>query len=50
MLEQAAGLTQQAMQAIAELERQVVEADGGRLKLEWESLRSRRGDRVEDVL
>jgi ribosomal protein S18 acetylase RimI-like enzyme len=50
VLEQAAGLTSRALQAIAELERQVVEADGGRLKLEWDSLRARRGDRVEDLL
>lgn len=50
VLEQAAGLTSRALQAIAELERQVVEADGGRLKLEWENLRARRGDRVEDLL
>ncbi|MGH2873863.1 MAG: hypothetical protein ACRDL5_15560 [Solirubrobacteraceae bacterium] len=50
MLEQAAGLTSGALQAIAELERQVVEADGGRLKLEWDSLRGRSGDRVEDLL
>jgi ribosomal protein S18 acetylase RimI-like enzyme len=28
----------------------VVEADGGRLKLEWENLRSRSGDRIEDLL
>lgn len=50
VLEQAFGLTSQALQAIAELEQQVVEADGGRLKLEWDDLRSRSGDRVEDVL
>ena len=50
MLEQAAGLTSRALHAIAELERQVVEADGGRLKLEWDYLRARRGDRVEDLL
>ena len=28
----------------------MVEADGGRLKLEWDNLRGRSGDRVEDVL
>ena len=50
MLERAAGLTPEALQAIAELERQVLEADGGRLKLEWDNLRSRSGDRVEDLL
>jgi ribosomal protein S18 acetylase RimI-like enzyme len=50
VLEQAAGLTPGALQAVAELERQVVQADGGRLKLEWDNLRSRSGDRVEDLL
>lgn len=50
MLELAAGLSERALDAIAELERVVIEADGGRLKLEWGSLRGRRGDRVEDVL
>jgi ribosomal protein S18 acetylase RimI-like enzyme len=50
VLEQAAGLTPGALQAVAELERQVVKADGGRLKLEWDNLRSRSGDRVEDLL
>jgi ribosomal protein S18 acetylase RimI-like enzyme len=50
VLERAAGLTPSALQAIAELERQVLEADGGRLKLEWDNLRSRSGDRVEDLL
>ena len=50
VLEQAAGLTPGDLRAVAELERQVVEADGGRLKLEWDNLRSRSGDRVEDLL
>jgi GNAT superfamily N-acetyltransferase len=50
VLEQAAGLTSEAMQAIGQLERQVIEADGGRLKLEWDSLYRRSGDRVEDLL
>jgi ribosomal protein S18 acetylase RimI-like enzyme len=50
VLEQTAGLTPRALQAIAELERQVIEADGGRLKLEWDNLRGRSGDRVEDLL
>jgi len=40
VLEQAAGLTPRALKAIAELERRVVEADGGRLKLEWGRLRT----------
>jgi ribosomal protein S18 acetylase RimI-like enzyme len=38
------------LEAIAELERRVVEADGGRLKLEWGTLRCRSGDRVEDLM
>ena len=38
------------MAAIAELERRVIEADGGRLKLEWGTLRRRSGDRVEDLM
>jgi ribosomal protein S18 acetylase RimI-like enzyme len=38
------------LEAIAELERRVIEADGGRLKLEWGRLRRRRGDRVEDLI
>jgi ribosomal protein S18 acetylase RimI-like enzyme len=50
VLEQAAGLSSSALDAIAELERRVVEADGGRLKLEWGMLRRRAGDRIEDLL
>jgi ribosomal protein S18 acetylase RimI-like enzyme len=50
VLELAAGLSARALLAIAELEQAVLEADGGRLKLEWGTLRRRRGDRVEDVL
>jgi ribosomal protein S18 acetylase RimI-like enzyme len=50
VLDLAAGLTPRALDAIAELERQVVGADGGRLKLEWGRLRRRTGDRVEDLL
>jgi ribosomal protein S18 acetylase RimI-like enzyme len=50
MLELATGLSSQALEAITELERRVIEADGGRLKLEWGSLRGRSGDRVEDLL
>ncbi len=50
MLERAARLSPQALDAIAELERRVVEADGGRLKLEWGTLRRRSGDRVQDLL
>lgn len=50
MLERAAGLSPRALHALADLERLVVEADGGRLKLEWGTLRARNGDRVEDLL
>lgn len=50
MLEEAAGLSSHALEAIAELERRVIEADGGRLKLEWGRLRRRAGDQVEDLL
>jgi ribosomal protein S18 acetylase RimI-like enzyme len=50
VVELATGLSSRALEAIAELERRVIEADGGRLKLEWETLRRRSGDRVEDVL
>jgi ribosomal protein S18 acetylase RimI-like enzyme len=50
VLELAAGLPPRALDAIAELERRVIEVDGGRLKLEWERLRRRSGDRVEDLL
>jgi ribosomal protein S18 acetylase RimI-like enzyme len=50
VVEHAAGLTSGSLHAIAELERQVLEVDGGRLKLEWDNLRGRTGDRVEDLL
>lgn len=50
MLEQAAGLSSEALEAIAELERRVIDADGGRLKLEWGTLQDRSGDRVRDLL
>ena len=50
VLERAAGLSPRALEAIAGLERRVIEADGGRLKLEWGTLRRRSGDRVEDLM
>lgn len=50
MLEPARGLPAEALDAIADLERRVVAADGGRLKLEWGSLRSRPADQVNDLL
>lgn len=50
MIEQATGLGTTALEAIADLERRVVAADGGRLKLEWGALRSRQVDQVRDLL
>lgn len=50
MVNLSAGLSPAALQAIADLERRVVAADGGRLKLEWNALRHRSGQDVEDVL
>lgn len=50
MLDRAAGLSSRALLAIADLERRVLEADGGRLKLEWGALHRRSGDSVEDLL
>ena len=50
MLELAAGLSSGSLEAIAELERRVIAADGGRLKLEWGTLRRRSGVRLEDLL
>jgi GNAT superfamily N-acetyltransferase len=44
------GLSPEALSAIASLEAETVSADGGRLKLEWSTLQSRSGDKVEDVL
>jgi ribosomal protein S18 acetylase RimI-like enzyme len=45
-----AGLSPAALDAVADLERRVVAADGGRLKLEWNALRHRSGQQVEDIL
>jgi ribosomal protein S18 acetylase RimI-like enzyme len=50
VVELSTGLSAAALDAIADLERRVVDADGGRLKLEWETLRHRSGDDAEDVL
>ena len=44
------GLSPATLDAIADLERCVVAADGGRLKLEWNALRCRSGQDVEDIL
>jgi ribosomal protein S18 acetylase RimI-like enzyme len=50
MLERAHGLTDAALEAIADLERRVVAADGGRLKLEWGVLESRPSTEARDLL
>jgi ribosomal protein S18 acetylase RimI-like enzyme len=50
MIDLSAGLSPAALDAVAGLERRVVAADGGRLKLEWNALRNRSGQAVEDVL
>ena len=50
MVELSTGLSAVALDAIADLERRVVAADGGRLKLEWNTLRHRSGPDAEDVL
>src|SRR6185503_7821099 len=50
MVDLSVGLSVTALDAIAGLERRVVAADGGRLKLEWDALRRRSGRDVEDVL
>jgi ribosomal protein S18 acetylase RimI-like enzyme len=44
------GLSEADLAAIAALEQRVLAVDGGRLKLEWGALRTRSGDRVEDLL
>jgi ribosomal protein S18 acetylase RimI-like enzyme len=50
VLELAAGMSPEALAAVAALEARTVAADGGRLKLEWGVLRSRSGERQEDLL
>ena len=50
MLELSHGLSTSQLDAIAELEARVVRHDGGRLKLEWGTLRSRAADKTNDVL
>lgn len=50
MLVEARGLTEDDLADIAALERRVVAADGGRLKLEWPTLRSRPDGAVNDLL
>lgn len=50
MLEAARGLSADALTAIADLERRTIAVDGGRLKLEWGTLRRRSGESAEDFL
>jgi ribosomal protein S18 acetylase RimI-like enzyme len=50
VVQRSVGLSPSTLEAIAGLERQVVAADGGRLKLEWDALRHRAGPDVEDLL
>ena len=50
MVDLSTGLSPTTLDAIADLERRVVATDGGRLKLEWNALRNRSGQAVEDVL
>ena len=50
MLIPTCGLDPLELVALADLERRVLAVDGGRLKLEWESLRSRSGTQVQDLL
>lgn len=50
MLELVRGLSAESLTSLAELERSVLAVDGGRLKLEWGTLQSRSGERVEDLL
>jgi ribosomal protein S18 acetylase RimI-like enzyme len=45
-----AGLSDADLTAVADLERRVVAHDGGRLKLEWGTLRSRTGEQIDDLL
>ncbi len=50
MIELSRGLSPRALEAISALEARTVAADGGRLKLEWGTLRGRSGERAEDIL
>ena len=50
MLEQAHGLKDAALEAIEDLERRVLASDGGRLKLEWATLRTPPTDDVRALL
>ena len=50
MIEQASGLGSTALEAVADLERRVLAADEGRLKLEWGYCVAARTDEVRDLL
>jgi ribosomal protein S18 acetylase RimI-like enzyme len=50
VLERSQGISPEVLEALTELEVATVAADGGRLKLEWSTLRSRSGDEVDDLL
>jgi ribosomal protein S18 acetylase RimI-like enzyme len=50
MLELSHGLPVDALAAISDLEARTIANDGGRLKLEWPTLRSRDADAINDVL
>jgi ribosomal protein S18 acetylase RimI-like enzyme len=50
VLEPRTSLSEDDLRAVADLEGRVVAHDGGRLKIEWEDLRSRSGDRTNDLL
>jgi ribosomal protein S18 acetylase RimI-like enzyme len=50
VLQRNRGLSAESLTALAELEQRVLAVDGGRLKLEWGVLRSRSGERAEDLL
>jgi len=50
MLELARGLSDNQLKAISELEGRVVRHDGGRLKLEWGTLRRRPAREINDLL
>lgn len=50
MIEACVALSDRALQALAELEQRVLAVDGGRLKLEWGTLRARPGQQIEDLL
>lgn len=50
MLEPRTRLSDTDLRAVADLVRRVVAHDGGRLKIDWEDLRHRSGERTDDLL